>query len=250
MLGDNVFNLIKLKQGFKRLGCDVFCEMMGLLALDEFMQRSQLNNEEFPFLYRSGQILSSILHMSAGAIEKIYSHIVRPTADRDAESFKQKQRRSRLINQNKVTCAVCSKVLPSMLMLNEHFAKTHYQTILDVQGVNSTRINSKTAKHRLIASASIKRMCRDHYSEERGQDVGQLPGKFQYTCPCCNYRAKWPTELLKHVMVHARIRPYLCPICSTSYKWSWDLGRHFSNSHPLFPNPFKKTRLPKRDTNP
>ncbi|OON22452.1 zinc finger, C2H2 type [Opisthorchis viverrini] len=63
-----------------------------------------------------------------------------------------------------------------------------------------------------------------------------------YPCPRCNYTAKWPTELQKHVMVHATSRPFVCSVCSTSYKWSWDLGRHFSNAHPILPNPYKRLR--------
>nr|CAH8821077.1 unnamed protein product [Trichobilharzia regenti] len=63
-----------------------------------------------------------------------------------------------------------------------------------------------------------------------------------YPCPKCNYTAKWPTELQKHVMVHANSRPFVCCVCTTSYKWSWDLGRHFTNSHPNLPNPYKRQR--------
>ncbi|CAL8096502.1 unnamed protein product [Calicophoron daubneyi] len=63
-----------------------------------------------------------------------------------------------------------------------------------------------------------------------------------YPCPRCAYTAKWPTELQKHVMVHANSRPFVCSVCSTSYKWSWDLGRHFSNAHPTLLNPYKRQR--------
>ncbi|CAH8555349.1 unnamed protein product [Heterobilharzia americana] len=67
-----------------------------------------------------------------------------------------------------------------------------------------------------------------------------------YPCPRCNYTAKWPTELQKHVMVHANSRPFVCCVCATSYKWSWDLGRHFTNSHPNLPNPYKRQRIGKQ----
>ncbi|KAF7262316.1 hypothetical protein EG68_00334 [Paragonimus skrjabini miyazakii] len=64
-----------------------------------------------------------------------------------------------------------------------------------------------------------------------------------YPCPRCSYTAKWPTELQKHVMVHATSRPFVCSVCSTSYKWSWDLGRHFGNAHPSLLNPYKRPRV-------
>ncbi|KAA3680068.1 uncharacterized protein DEA37_0001867 [Paragonimus westermani] len=64
-----------------------------------------------------------------------------------------------------------------------------------------------------------------------------------YPCPRCSYTAKWPTELQKHVMVHANSRPFVCSVCSTSYKWSWDLGRHFGNAHPSLLNPYKRPRV-------
>ncbi|CAH8854029.1 unnamed protein product [Trichobilharzia szidati] len=71
-----------------------------------------------------------------------------------------------------------------------------------------------------------------------------------YPCPKCNYTAKWPTELQKHVMVHANSRPFVCCVCATSYKWSWDLGRHFTNSHPNLPNPYKRQRNNKQQQQP
>ncbi|VDP65682.1 unnamed protein product [Echinostoma caproni] len=70
-----------------------------------------------------------------------------------------------------------------------------------------------------------------------------------YPCPRCSYTAKWPTELQKHVMVHANSRPFVCCVCSTSYKWSWDLGRHFSNAHPGLLNPYKRLRVTRHGSN-
>ncbi|TPP67724.1 Gastrula zinc finger protein xFG20 1 [Fasciola gigantica] len=70
-----------------------------------------------------------------------------------------------------------------------------------------------------------------------------------YPCPRCKYTAKWPTELQKHVMVHANSRPFVCCVCSTSYKWSWDLGRHFSNAHPGLLNPYKRIRVTRHGSN-
>nr|VZI21331.1 unnamed protein product [Spirometra erinaceieuropaei] len=67
-----------------------------------------------------------------------------------------------------------------------------------------------------------------------------------HMCPRCNYCAKWPTELQKHVVVHATIRPFACMICGNRYKWSWDLGRHFSAVHTSLPNPYKFSRSIKK----
>lgn len=61
-----------------------------------------------------------------------------------------------------------------------------------------------------------------------------------YPCPYCEYFAKWPTELQKHIMVHSKERPHRCVICGLSYKWKWDLGRHFDKSHHKGMNPYKK----------
>ncbi|KAF6772115.1 hypothetical protein AHF37_08851 [Paragonimus kellicotti] len=77
-----------------------------------------------------------------------------------------------------------------------------------------------------------------------------------YPCPYCEYFAKWPTELQKHIMVHSKERPHRCVICGLSYKWKWDLGRHFDKSHHKGMNPYKKngfinnttTRDSKRDS--
>ncbi|KAL5968429.1 hypothetical protein TSMEX_003829 [Taenia solium] len=63
-----------------------------------------------------------------------------------------------------------------------------------------------------------------------------------HVCPWCSYCAKWPTELQKHIVVHANSRPYSCIICSNCYKWSWDLGRHFSTVHAGLPNPYKMNK--------
>lgn len=62
-----------------------------------------------------------------------------------------------------------------------------------------------------------------------------------YSCPHCDYFAKWPTELQKHIMVHSKERPHQCIICGLTYKWKWDLGRHFDKSHHHAVNPYKKT---------
>ncbi|VDP95822.1 unnamed protein product [Echinostoma caproni] len=64
-----------------------------------------------------------------------------------------------------------------------------------------------------------------------------------YPCPYCDYFAKWPTELQKHIMVHSKERPHRCVICGLSYKWKWDLGRHFDKSHHKTMNPYKKNCL-------
>lgn len=61
-----------------------------------------------------------------------------------------------------------------------------------------------------------------------------------YQCPHCEYFAKWPTELQKHIMVHSKERPHQCIICGLTYKWKWDLGRHFDKSHLPAVNPYKK----------
>lgn len=64
-----------------------------------------------------------------------------------------------------------------------------------------------------------------------------------YPCPHCDYLAKWPTELQKHIMVHSKERPHQCVICGLTYKWKWDLGRHFDKCHNHTVNPYKKTCL-------
>ncbi|VEL32734.1 unnamed protein product, partial [Protopolystoma xenopodis] len=61
-----------------------------------------------------------------------------------------------------------------------------------------------------------------------------------YPCPHCEYFAKWPTELQKHIMVHSKERPHQCIVCGLTYKWKWDLGRHFDKSHHEAANPYKK----------
>ena len=106
-----------------------------------------------------------------------------------------------------------------------HLTQIHKGNLTGASGVD-TLVHS--------FSQSLTDSC-DRLKAEKSTRKGHI-------CPWCNYCAKWPTELQKHVVVHANSRPYACIICNNCYKWSWDLGRHFSTVHAGLPNPYKMNK--------
>lgn len=110
--------------------------------------------------------------------------------------------------------------------------------------IPTTSVSLTTCKENHLNISSINSTVNHSIDKPFDQSNQQIKS---YPCPKCNYIAKWPTELQKHVMVHANSRPFICCVCTTSYKWSWDLGRHFTNSHPNLPNPYKRQRISKHN---
>ncbi|VDK44330.1 unnamed protein product [Taenia asiatica] len=161
-------------------------------------------------------------------------------------------------------CAACFRPFSKMSDLNHHYMQKH-QDLLEREWtaaqIKRQRRCYKTSNCRRLfcdqpltqkevpsvgialsnaaqsQSQSLTEVC-DHLAAGK---MEKSPRK-SHVCPWCSYCAKWPTELQKHIVVHANSRPYSCIICSNCYKWSWDLGRHFSTVHAGLPNPYKMNK--------
>ncbi|VDM00702.1 unnamed protein product [Schistocephalus solidus] len=126
-------------------------------------------------------------------------------------------------------CFECKALFPSLRELNAHFLHEHHATL-----------QREFAQNRSWKSCSLESVCVQELQVTHRK--GSL-GRTGYPCPHCEYFAKWPTELQKHIMVHSKERPHQCVICGLTYKWKWDLGRHFDKSHHHAVNPYKKTGI-------
>ncbi|KAH9583528.1 hypothetical protein MS3_00007896 [Schistosoma haematobium] len=175
-------------------------------------------------------------------------------------------RRRRVGWRGTTICAACGLMFEGMNQLNTHYSHVHGSLLESectfAQYSNKLQNNSLTSttnEKNLIPTTSVSlTTCKENHlnissinstvnhSIDKPFNQSNQPTK-SYPCPKCNYIAKWPTELQKHVMVHANSRPFICCVCTTSYKWSWDLGRHFTNSHPNLPNPYKRQRISKHN---
>ncbi|CAH8872485.1 unnamed protein product [Trichobilharzia szidati] len=124
-------------------------------------------------------------------------------------------------------CNHCHVLFPSLYELNNHFI-TEHNVILQAE-----MEHTKSWKSHTIDDACLQNMKVILNRSNNMHTSG-------YPCPNCDYVAKWPTELQKHIMVHSKQRPHRCIICGLSYKWKWDLGRHFDKSHNRTMNPYKK----------
>ncbi|VDP72557.1 unnamed protein product [Schistosoma mattheei] len=124
-------------------------------------------------------------------------------------------------------CNHCHVLFPSLYELNNHFIKEH-SVILQAE-----MEHTKSWKSHTIDDSCLQNM-RILLNRSTNMNMSGYP------CPNCDYVAKWPTELQKHIMVHSKQRPHRCIICGLSYKWKWDLGRHFDKSHNRTMNPYKK----------
>nr|CDS30229.1 gastrula zinc finger protein xFG20 1 [Hymenolepis microstoma] len=150
-------------------------------------------------------------------------------------------------------CAACFKAFNKMSDLNQHYMQRH-KDLLEKEW--TAALNKR--QRRCCKSTSRRRLLCDQLEEEsvyskpfhsRTESCDHLSGgksenraRKGHICPWCNYCAKWPTELQKHIVVHANLRPFACMICNNCYKWSWDLGRHFSTVHAGLPNPYKMSK--------
>ncbi|EUB60760.1 HIV1 enhancer-binding protein 2 [Echinococcus granulosus] len=126
-------------------------------------------------------------------------------------------------------CFECKRLFPTLWDLNIHFLGEHQSTL---QREFTQNRSWKTCSLENISVHQLQTTLRRGAVERTG-----------YPCPHCDYFAKWPTELQKHIMVHSKERPHQCVICGLTYKWKWDLGRHFDKSHHHAVNPYKKTCL-------
>ncbi|CAI2733658.1 unnamed protein product [Schistosoma spindalis] len=124
-------------------------------------------------------------------------------------------------------CNHCHVLFPSLYELNNHFIKEH-NVILQAEMEHTKSWKSHTLDDSCLQSMRIL------LNRSTNMNMSGYP------CPNCDYVAKWPTELQKHIMVHSKQRPHRCIICGLSYKWKWDLGRHFDKSHNRTMNPYKK----------
>ncbi|KAL7063067.1 hypothetical protein AAHC03_0775 [Spirometra sp. Aus1] len=174
-------------------------------------------------------------------------------------------------------CAACHWAFDKMSELNLHYTLQHREilvhelanALLRRQRRQARSSSAKTEARREITSpaapgsptsdqpSTTSNSCLSSYKPEAGAKFrentqadshasGVKRARKGHMCPRCNYCAKWPTELQKHVVVHATIRPFACMICGNRYKWSWDLGRHFSAVHTSLPNPYKFSRSIKK----
>ncbi|TGZ47232.1 hypothetical protein CRM22_011048 [Opisthorchis felineus] len=126
-------------------------------------------------------------------------------------------------------CYQCKLHFPSLVELNVHFVSEHAYILREEME------RTKSWKSHAIEEFYFPDM--ESHSLARSMNTNGYP------CPLCNYCAKWPTELQKHIMVHSKERPHRCIICGLSYKWKWDLGRHFDKSHHKSMNPYKKNGI-------
>ncbi|CDS40176.1 gastrula zinc finger protein xFG20 1 [Echinococcus multilocularis] len=161
-------------------------------------------------------------------------------------------------------CAACFRPFGKMSDLNQHYMQKHHDLLKQewtAALIKRQRRCYKTSNHRRLFCDQPQTQTEvstvETTSGNAAQSQSQLPTKTcdrlvvgtteksprkSHVCPWCSYCAKWPTELQKHIVVHANSRPYTCIICSNCYKWSWDLGRHFSTVHAGLPNPYKMNK--------
>ncbi|KAF7259230.1 Zinc finger protein [Paragonimus skrjabini miyazakii] len=131
-------------------------------------------------------------------------------------------------------CYQCKDLFPTLVELNAHFMREH-SCILKTE-----LEHAKSWKSHAVESMCFKLSAKQLHSEFEQKLIQGTVNSTGYPCPYCEYFAKWPTELQKHIMVHSKERPHRCVICGLSYKWKWDLGRHFDKSHHKGMNPYKK----------
>ncbi|VDL18461.1 unnamed protein product [Hymenolepis diminuta] len=150
-------------------------------------------------------------------------------------------------------CAACFKPFNKMSDLNHHYMQRH-KDLLEKEW--TAALNKR--QRRCCKNTNRRLLFSDQPDDEslyptafhlQGEPCDRLLGgksekrvRKGHICPWCNYCAKWPTELQKHIVVHANLRPFACIICNNCYKWSWDLGRHFSTVHAGLPNPYKMSK--------
>ncbi|KAL8561022.1 hypothetical protein ACOMHN_061721 [Nucella lapillus] len=56
--------------------------------------------------------------------------------------------------------------------------------------------------------------------------VGSESSDLKYQCLQCEYKARWPSEIMQHMKNHSTEKPYGCPYCTYRSKWKWDVVKH------------------------
>ena len=60
------------------------------------------------------------------------------------------------------------------------------------------------------------------YKTVEGSEASDL----KYQCVLCDYKARWPSEIMQHMKNHSSEKPYGCPNCTYRSKWKWDVVKH------------------------
>ncbi|XP_076449811.1 uncharacterized protein LOC143286107 [Babylonia areolata] len=55
---------------------------------------------------------------------------------------------------------------------------------------------------------------------------GSESSDLKYQCVLCDYKARWPSEIMQHMKNHSSEKPYGCPNCTYRSKWKWDVVKH------------------------
>lgn len=131
------------------------------------------------------------------------------------------------------TCCLCNTPFDSQGNLSKHMNLVH-------------RAAAKS-KNLLSVLQKIKKSPQDGESESNAEEDGspEKSAKLQDDpsnmiggtakepfCKVCGYKAKWVSELEKHIRVHTQEKPYPCPYCKHSARWKGDLTRHIQKIHP------------------
>ncbi|KAG1704380.1 Zinc finger protein 91 [Nymphon striatum] len=136
------------------------------------------------------------------------------------------------------TCHLCNTVLENQLKLNIHMNTVHKvaaktKNLLNVlQKIQKPTNDSSEAENNGADKGSVV----SDRAADKAEDTanshligGTVKEPF---CKVCGYKAKWVSELEKHIRVHTQEKPYPCRYCSHSARWKGDLTRHIQKIHP------------------
>ena len=78
---------------------------------------------------------------------------------------------------------------------------------------------------------------------KNGEDEAQGSSD-KLRCPHCDYIAKWPSDLQRHIAVHSMERRFKCSFCPKSYKYIGDMNVHIRKDHGKEPGTVKVIKVP------